>query len=80
MDLTANPAARYYLQKIFNNIYLIGAFLIGLVLITGVLVIPGLQGIFKVASLNMGQLLTVYGLALLNLPVVQLLKWIRNSR
>ena len=69
-----------FTKSFFNNIYLIGAFLIGLVLITGVLVIPGLQGIFKVASLNMGQLLTVYGLALLNLPVVQLLKWIRNSR
>lgn len=69
-----------FTKKFFNNIYLIGAFLIGLVLITGVLVIPGLKGIFKVASLNMGQLLTVYGLALLNLPVVQLLKWIRNSR
>ena len=69
-----------FTKRFFNNIYLIGAFLIGLVLITGVLVIPGLQGIFKVASLNMGQLLTVYGLALLNLPVVQLLKWIRNSR
>lgn len=69
-----------FTKRFFNNIYLIGAFLIGLVMITGVLVIPGLQGIFKVASLNMGQLLTVYGLALLNLPVVQLLKWIRNSR
>ena len=69
-----------FTKRFFNNIYLIGAFLIGLVLITGVLMIPGLQGIFKVASLNMGQLLTVYGLSLLNLPVVQLLKWIRNSR
>ena len=69
-----------FTKRFFNNIYLIGAFLIGLVLITGVLMIPGLQGIFKVESLNIGQLLTVYGLALLNLPVVQLLKWIRNSR
>ena len=69
-----------FTKRFFNNIYLIGAFLIGLVLITGVLMIPRLQRIFKVASLNIGQLLTVYGLALLNLPVVQLLKWIRNSR
>ena len=57
-----------FTKRFFNNIYLIGAFLIGLVLITGVLMIPGLQRIFKVASLNIGQLLTVYGLALLNLP------------
>lgn len=69
-----------FTRRFFNNIYLIGAFLIGLILITGVLTIPALQGIFKVASLNMSQVLMVYGLALLNLPVVQLLKWIRNSR
>lgn len=67
-----------FTKRFFNNMYLIGAFLIGFVLITGVMTIPALQGMFKVATLNMSQLLTVYGLALLNLPVIQLLKWIRN--
>ena len=67
-----------FTKRFFNNIYLIGAFLIGLILITGVLTIPGLQGLFKVASLDIYQLLIVYGLALLNLPVIQLLKWIRR--
>ena len=67
-------------KKFFNNIYLIGAFLIGLVLITGVLTIPALHGIFKVATLSMGQLFTVYGLALLNLPIIQILKWIRTRK
>ncbi len=62
----------------FNNPYLAGAFLIGFVLITGVMVIPGLNGVFKVVSLNAGQLFTVYGLALLNLPVVQIIKAIRT--
>lgn len=65
-------------RRLFNNIYLIGAFLLGLLLITSVMVIPALQGVFKVVSLNLEQLLTVYGLALLNLPVIQLMKWIRN--
>lgn len=65
-------------RRLFNNRYLIGAFLLGLLLITGVMVIPALQGVFKVVSLNLEQLLTVYGLALLNLPVIQLMKWIRN--
>lgn len=69
-----------FTKKFFNNIYLIGAFLIGLVLITGVLTIPALHGIFKVATLNMGQLFTVYGLALLNLPIIQILKWIRTRK
>lgn len=63
-----------FTKKIFNNIYLIGAFFIGLALVTAVLTIPGLTGVFKVVSLGAGQLLTVYGLALLNIPVVQLIK------
>ena len=65
-------------KKLWNNIYLIGAFLIGFVLITSVLTIPALQNVFKVVPLNVTQLFTVYGLALLNLPVIQLLKWIRR--
>ena len=67
-------------KKLWNNIYLIGAFLIGFVLITSVLTIPALQNVFKVVPLNMTQLFTVYGLALLNLPVIQLLKLIRKRR
>lgn len=63
---------------IMSNIYLAGAFIAGLLMITCVLVIPGLQGIFKVVSLNMSQLLTVYGLAFINFPVIQFLKWIRT--
>ena len=42
--------------------------------------IPALQNVFKVVPLNVTQLFTVYGLALLNLPVIQLLKWIRKRR
>ena len=67
-------------KKLWNNIYLIGAFLIGFVLITSVLTIPALQNVFKVVPLNVTQLFTVYGLALLNLPVIQLLKWICKRR
>lgn len=67
-------------KKLWNNIYLIGAFLIGFVLITSVLTIPALQNVFKVVPLNVTQLFTVYGLALLNLPVIQFLKWIRKRR
>ncbi|MBA4699979.1 MAG: cation-translocating P-type ATPase [Ruminococcus sp.] len=66
-----------FTRRSFNNIYLIGAFLLGLILITGVMMIPGLQNIFKVQTLNMGQLFTVYGLAAVNLPVIQLLKAVK---
>lgn len=63
-----------FTKRFFNNVFLAGAFLIGLVLITAVIMIPGLQDIFKVQTLEVGQLFTVYGLALLNLPIIQLLK------
>ena len=62
----------------FNNKFLQGAFLIGFVLITLVVTMPFLQTMFKVQTLTMSQLFTVYGLALANLPIIQLLKWIRN--
>ena len=68
-----------FTRRFFNNIYLIGAFLLGLALITGVLMIPALHSMFKVVPLTIEQLFTVYGLALLNLPVIQLLKWIRSK-
>lgn len=67
-------------KRFWNNIYLIGAFVLGLVLITGVLMIPALHGIFKVVTLSVPQLFTVYGLALLNLPIIQILKWLRTRR
>ncbi len=67
-------------KEFFNNIYLAGAFLIGFVLITLVMVCPFLQGIFSVQTLTLTQLLMVYVLALLNLPVIQLLKWFRTRR
>ena len=67
-----------FTRRFFNNIYLIGAFLLGLALITSVLTIPGLHNMFKVQTLSIVQLMTVYGLALLNLPVIQIMKWIRT--
>ena len=64
-------------KKMWNNIYLIGAFLLGLVLITSVLMIPALHSVFKVSTLTIQQLLIVYGLAAANLPIIQLLKCFR---
>ena len=66
-------------KKMWNNIYLIGAFLLGLVLITSVLMIPSLHSVFKVSTLTIQQLLIVYGLAAANLPIIQLLKCFRKK-
>ena len=66
-----------FTKRFFNNIYLAGAFLLGLVLITGVVMIPALDSVFKVQTLTFTQLLIMYGLAIANLPIIQLIKWIR---
>ncbi|MCI9153648.1 cation-translocating P-type ATPase [Lachnospiraceae bacterium] len=61
-------------KKLWNNKYLLGAFALGLCLITAVLMIPASSGVFKVQTLTGAQLLIVYGLAVLNLPVIQAIK------
>ena len=48
-----------FTNRFFNNVYLAGAFLIGLVLITTVVMISGLLDIFKVQTLQFSQLMMV---------------------
>ena len=66
-------------KRVIDNKWLIGAFLLGLVLITAVVMIPGLHNIFQVQTLNIAQLLTVYGLAAVNIPIIQILKAVRMA-
>ncbi|MCC2253456.1 cation-translocating P-type ATPase [Ruminococcus sp. CLA-AA-H200] len=66
-----------FTRRVINNKFLIGAFVLGIALITCVVMIPGLHSIFKVQTLTVAQLFTVYGLAAVNIPVIQLLKAIR---
>ena len=66
--------------KMKNNKWLIGAFALGAVLITGVLTLPGLQNLFKVQTLTLAQLGIVYLYAFLSLPIIQLCKWIKNRK
>ena len=67
-------------RQFFNNQYMQYAFAAGFVLVTVVLTVPALQGLFAVRMLNLTQLLMVYGLALLNLPVIQGIKALRKQR
>lgn len=66
-----------FTKQFWNNQYLLGAFLIGVLLITGVVLLRPLQNIFKVTVLSAGQLMEVYGLAFLVLLTIQAIKWIR---
>lgn len=66
-----------FTKNFWNNRYLLWAFFIGAALITCVVTLPPLQGIFKVTVLGAAQIITVYLLAALTLPVIQAIKWIR---
>ena len=66
-------------KRVIDNKWLIGAFLLGIALITAVVMIPGLHNIFQVQTLNIAQLLTVYGLAAVNIPIIQILKAVRMA-
>ena len=68
--------AVWFTKKMWNNKSLIGAFLIGFVLLNAVLLIPPLQRVFEVDPLTISELLTVYGLSLASFIVIQPLKMI----
>lgn len=69
----------WFTKKIWNNKSMIGAFLIGLVLLNAVLLIPAVQGIFSVTPLTAAELVSVYGLSLATFAVIQFLKAIRRK-
>ena len=66
-----------FTKVFFNNKWLQGAFVLGAVLITAVLTIPGLHRVFNVETLNLMQLGCVYLYAFASLLIIQLLKYIR---
>lgn len=66
-------------RRLWDNKALWGAFFIGFVLLNAVLLIPALQGIFMVAPLTMTQLFTIYGLALVSLVAIQIIKGMKTA-
>ena len=69
-----------FTKRLFNNKYMQMAFLAGFVLLTAVLTIPALHGMFAVQTLTLVQLFTVYGLAFGSMVIVQLLKWVMHRK
>ena len=69
-----------FTKRFFNNKYMQMAFLAGFVLLTAVLTIPALHGMFAVQTLTLVQLFTVYGLAFGSMVIVQLLKWVMHRK
>ncbi len=68
-----------FTKKFWNNPFLTGAFALGSVLLLAVIYVPGLSGMFQTVSLNQEVLVWMCGLAFVNLPVVQLLKYIKSK-
>lgn len=68
-----------FTKKMWNNKSMIGAFLIGFILLNAVLLIPPLRSVFSAAPLEPMQLFSIYGIALASFAVIQLLKLMRRK-
>lgn len=60
-----------FTKKMWNNMYLNGAFIAGFALLNFVLLVPAVAPFFKVTALDTKMLLTVYACSLANLFIVQ---------
>ncbi len=68
-----------FTKRMWNNRGIQGAFLVGFLLLCAVLWLPFLHGLFKIYALTPLQILVVYGLSLLTLPTMQLIKAITKA-
>jgi Ca2+-transporting ATPase len=66
-------------KGIFSNMYLVYAFIAGLALQLGVMLIPAFRTIFKLAELNIEQWLIVFGLAFMPIVIVEIAKFIQSK-
>ncbi len=67
-------------KEMFNNKYLIGAFLIGLLLQSAVLFVPVLKGVFEVTSLSVSNVIAIYLLSFGSLLFNQFLKLFNQKK
>ncbi len=65
-------------KKLFNNMFVLGALVIGLILLSVVLFIPPVADIFKAVSLTVPQVLTIAGTSVSTLIVIQIIKAVKG--
>ena len=65
---------------LFSNMFSIAAFVIGFVLLNGILIFPMFHSIFQVAPLSINELLTIYALAFIPTIIIQISKFIKYKR
>ncbi len=66
-------------KRFWNNRWLLGAFAVGVCLLSAVLLVPALEPLFQAVPLSPGLLGTVVGLALGSMAVIQMLKAVRTG-
>ncbi len=74
-----SSSAVLFTKQFMNNKFLFGAFLVGVVLLMGVLCIPSLHGLFSVANISIELIGLIWGLSLSNLIIIQFMKWIKTK-
>ncbi len=67
-----------FTKKMLNNKALIGAFLVGVILLSAVIFIPILQGVFEVTQLSWGMVGVIVGLSFGSMVVNQIIKAIKK--
>lgn len=67
-------------KRFWNNRWLLGAFAVGVCLLSAVLLVPALEPLFQAVPLSPGLLGTVVGLALGSMAVIQMLKAVRTGK
>ncbi len=67
-------------KRFWNNRWLLGAFAVGVCLLSAVLLVPALEPLFQAVPLSPGLLGAVVGLALGSMAVIQMLKATRTGK
>ena len=67
-----------FTDKFFNNKFIFGAFGIGVILLSLVLFVPGISGIFKAVSLNVSQIILIAATSIGTFIIIQFLKLIKK--
>lgn len=65
---------------LFSNMFSIAAFVIGFILLNGILIFPVFHSIFHVAPLSVNDLLYIYGLAFIPTLIIQISKFIKYRK
>lgn len=65
---------------LFSNVYSIGAFIIGFILLNAILLLPQLNQLFMVTEITMNQLGLIYLLGFIPTLIIQMNRWMKTNK